>query len=355
MTDLNLTLSDIGEKALIRDFIKPLFNAHDDPCGVGDDCAMVRVGDDIVLLSTDRVPADLTAFRLGILDYDGLGDYLARLNLSDIAACGGRPVALLLNLGLPGSAKYEDVRSLCRGFNRQAETHGCRVLGGDITAAVELSASATSIGLASQGRVLTRRGAKVGDSIFLSRPAGLTPTAFAYFLDPLAVDLSTDDVLQLRRQFTAMAPMIGLGRELASSSLCTSCMDNTDGIGQSLSELAAASDASFVVEMEMIAVPEVAARVANQTRKEPFRLLFDGGADFSLIGTLQGQWNACDARGRFGSFLEIIGRVERGSGVWLKRRGVASPLEFSGWNYFAASGQMNLAGNHSAATKDRER
>src|ERR1039458_7881461 len=117
-------ISTLGEKSLIRDFIKPYFNAKDDPAGIGDDCAMVKFGEEIALLSTDRVPSDLTAFKLGILDFYGLGDYLARLNLSDIAACGGRAVGLLLNLGLPNDIAYGDVQALCRGFGGCAEQIG---------------------------------------------------------------------------------------------------------------------------------------------------------------------------------------------------------------------------------------
>lgn len=163
-------LSEVGEKALIRDFIKPFFNIADDPAGVGDDCAMVAFGNEVALLSTDRVPSDLTAFRLGILDYTGMGDYLARLNLSDIAACGGNPAGLLLNLGLPPDIAYDDVQAICRGFESCARRHGAPVLGGDITSACELSISATSIGRAVRQQVLTRRGARPGDSVFVSRP-----------------------------------------------------------------------------------------------------------------------------------------------------------------------------------------
>src|SRR2546429_2979823 len=94
MTEHKLTISDIGEKKLIHDFIKPFFNADNEPYGVGDDCAMVRVGDEVVLFSTDRVPADLTAFRLGILDYGGLCGYFARFNTIDNAACGGCSVGV---------------------------------------------------------------------------------------------------------------------------------------------------------------------------------------------------------------------------------------------------------------------
>src|SRR5215472_387716 len=334
MIDRKLTISDVGEKKLIREFIKPFFNAEDDPCGVGDDCAMIELGDQIVLFSTDRVPADLTAFRLGILDHHGLGGYLAQLNLSDIAACGGRPIGVLLNLGLPPNTAYEHVESICKGFRLQAEKTGCRVLGGDITDSMELSISATSVGLAKRSQVLRRRGARPGDSIFISRPAGMTPAAFEYLLGNPAQELPEEDVARLREQFIAMYPMVELGQKLADSGVCTSCMDNTDGIGQSLSELGEASCVSFVVDEARINIPKLVIRVASLRNKEPLEFLFNGGADFSLIGTLRGQWNPNDAKVRFGESLEIIGHVQDGSGLRLLKSGVLHDLVFKGWNYF---------------------
>jgi thiamine-monophosphate kinase len=327
-------ISDVGEKSLIRDFIKPFFNADDDPCGVGDDCAMIRIGETMVLFSTDRVPADLTAFRLGILDFRGLGDYLARLNLSDIVACGGRPAALLLNLGLPATLEYDNVTAICAGFRDRAETHRCKVLGGDITSSLELSISATSIGTVQADQVLRRRGAQPGDSVFISRPPGMTPAAFEYFLGQPKDELPKADVDRLREQFTAMAPMVELGERLGQSGLCTSCMDNTDGIGQSLVELAEASRVSFVIEERMIFIPDVVAKVANLRDKEPLDFIFNGGADFSLIGTLRGDWSGNVARAQFGPSLHIIGRATEGEGVILKRGDEAQELSFKGWNYF---------------------
>ncbi len=327
-------ISDVGEKSLIRDFIKPFFNADDDPCGVGDDCAMIRIGETMVLLSTDRVPADLTAFRLGILDFRGLGDYLARLNLSDIVACGGRPAALLLNLGLPATLEYDNVTAICAGFRDRAEAHQCKVLGGDITSSLELSVSATSIGTVQADRVLRRRGAQPGDSVFISRPPGMTPAAFEYFLGQPKHELPKADVDRLREQFSTMAPMVELGEQLGHSGLCTSCMDNTDGIGQSLAELAEASRVSFIIEEKLIVIPEIVAKVANLRDKEPLDFLFNGGADFSLIGTLRGDWNSNMATAQFGPSLRIIGRVAEGEGLLLKRGDDAQELCFKGWNYF---------------------
>jgi thiamine-monophosphate kinase len=334
--DSTLRLSQVGEKTLIRDFIKPFFNSADDPAGVGDDCAIVTFGDEVALFSTDRVPSDLTAFRLGILDFHGLGDYLARLNLSDIAACGGRAVGLLLNLGLPNDIMYEDVLALCRGFGSRTQRHGATVLGGDITSACELSISATSIGRAARGRVLTRRAAMPGDSIFISRPLGLTPAAFHVFLGKLESGISADALTLLRRQFTDLEPMLYLGQALAASGECGACMDNTDGIGQSLSELSDASKCAFVVHASALQIPSVVESVSQVIGLPPVAFIFNGGADFSLVGTIRGDWSSERATTHFGHPLQIIGHVEAGRGVWLDD-GQRNPLAFRGWNYFSAA------------------
>jgi thiamine-monophosphate kinase len=332
MNASQISLSDLGEKALIREFIKPFFNSNDDPAGVGDDCAMVPCGEDLILLSTDRVPSDLTAFKLGILDYHGLGDYLARLNLSDVAACGGRAVGLLLNLGLPDHISFDQVRALCTGFRDRAERHQATVLGGDVTSCGELSISATSIGKVRRECVLTRRGAKPGDSIFVSRPLGVTPAAFrAFAMDGFYRLLSADFVSLLERQFTSMDPMLPLGIALGKSGRFGACMDNTDGIGQSLFELAEASRCALIVDHTSLRVPDVVRAVSELANADPLELLFGAGADFSLVGTLRGLWSDEDASMAFQQPIQIIGRVDTGEGVWFEN---GQPLTFHGWNYF---------------------
>jgi thiamine monophosphate kinase len=78
------SLRDVGEKTLIRDLVHPLLNPMSDEDSIGDDCAIVSVPPGFgVCASTDRVPADLVRFRLGILDHFGFGRYLAVLNLGD--------------------------------------------------------------------------------------------------------------------------------------------------------------------------------------------------------------------------------------------------------------------------------
>ena len=334
------TISDLGEKKLIAEFIRPLFNPEDDVRGVGDDCAMVFEGNDVWLFSTDRVPADLIAFRLGLINHRGLGRYLATLNLSDLAACGGRPIGLLLNLGLPGELGYEEFQELCRGFQEIAAMFDCRVLGGDITHSRELSISATSIGKGVRGRVLTRRGAMAGDTLFCSRPVGMTPAAFAYLLMDDKPVVTTAEVDVLVAQFKCLLPLVDLGWELAASTRCSSCMDNTDGLGQSFLELGLASRVACVIEEQRLRIPTVVEKIASQIGVDPMRLAFGAGADFSLIGSLKGTWGQGEVGAAFGNEVLVIGHVEEGVGVFLDREGHRAPLEFTGWNYFV-NGKTN--------------
>jgi thiamine-monophosphate kinase len=333
----SLTVSAFGEKRLIAEFVRPLFNSANAVNGVGDDCAMIDIGENLILASTDRVPADLIAFRLGILNYHGLGRYLACLNLSDIAACGGTPAGLLLNMGLPSELLYSDFKAICYGFAEMADLARCPVLGGDITQAVELSISATSIGRVNKHRVLTRRSALPGDTIFLSKEPGLTPAAFAFYRNRKRAPWSLTDIdtEHLNRQFTHVIPMIDLGLALAEKAVCTACMDNTDGIGQSLTELSRESEAAFVVDSENVVFPDVVHKVARAVEQDTFELGLSGGADFSLVGTLHGEWTTETATRAVGFPLSVIGRVEEGTGVFVKQREMRKPLSCGGWDYFS--------------------
>jgi thiamine-monophosphate kinase len=179
-----------------------------------------------------------------------------------------------------------------------------------------------------------------GDSIFVSRPLGLTPAAFCVFLGGLEARLPADSVALLRRQFTAMEPMLTLGQSLGASAERGACIDNTDGIGQSLIELGEASKCAFVVRRSGLEIPPVVEIVSRLVGVKPLDLLFDCGAGFSLVGTLRGEWSNDRATARYGQPIEIIGRVEAGQGLWLEDK-ERQPVTSRGWNYFSLPSQIN--------------
>jgi thiamine-monophosphate kinase len=344
MSDLSVSkvgsLQDFGEKAVIAELLRPLFNANNDPNGVGDDCAALAIpAGALALFSTDRVPADLFSFRAGILDYFGLGRYLAVLNISDIAACGGKPLGLLLNFGLPAGLEIEQLLSICKGALSIVEACNAKVLGGDLSASCELSLSATAIGYVDSKQILRRSGACDGDSVFISRDLGITPIALRYCQNPRAFEgYAPHDISALQHQFTSLGPMLDLAAKLSASGECTSAMDNTDGVWQSLHELATESRVQAVVDSESLAIPRLVKKYADENGEDPIQLAFSAGADFSLVGTLKGSWTSAQATEMFGENVCIIGtcRAADKASVILKTGKTFSELRDPGWNYFTS-------------------
>lgn len=332
-----ITVSELGEKRIISDIVRPMFNSERDPYGVGDDCGVI-ISDYgcAVLLSTDRVPADLIALKHGLIGYRGFGSHLASLNLSDIAACGGKPIGLLLNCGLPKDFMVADFRELCCGVRDVVGAVGCRVLGGDISSSAELSVSASVVGTAIPSEILFRSGARSGDLVFFSRPVGLTPAAFWLLRTPGAAhDVAKESQAELRNHLLSLLPMVQLGRALAAYGWCTSCMDNTDGLAQTLTELGEASGVGFELESGSVSLPGTVLEVARIRGEDPYDFALGPGHDFSLVGTLQADTPAGVLAELEAFGLQVVGIASERGGVRLRETNGQRELATLGWNYFS--------------------
>jgi len=328
---LDAVIGDFGEKRLLKEVILPLVNPNLDPYLAGDDCGIVDVPDGHYLCaSTDRVPWDLTAYRLKIISERELGYYLAVLNLSDIAATGASPVGLLLNFALPPSFSVRQLVDIMSGVLAASTKYGVSVLGGDLSDAAEPSLSATSIGIGRRGMHLGRAGAQEGDFIYISGLCGLAATAFRYFLEakPRGLSLATERENLLKLAFTNPVPQIGLGQAIAASGNRATAMDNTDGLSQSLSELADASFKHYVIHQDLLPIHPVTAEVAEYLSEDPFELALGPGADFNLVGTIDSEAPLERLT------LNRIGQVEAGSGISILTNGVTRSIQPRGWNYF---------------------
>lgn len=334
----NVRLKDIGEKEIIKRYIKPLFN----PLGirdlVGDDCAVIDIsGKSKICISTDRVPADLISFKLGIIDYFGLGYYLAVLNISDIVSSGARPLGLLLTLAFQEDFFVMDFVQLLMGVKKACEEYNCEIIGGDLSNSTEMSISATSVGLANTEQILYRSSAMQGDYVYCSDYLGLTSTAFAYFLEakPNGLKLLEEDEVLLKNQFRKPHVNIGLSARLAGDSFRVTCMDNTDGIGQSLLELSEINDMCFVLSSNSLPIHPISRKVADYLGRSIFDIALGAGADFQLVGTIEPSLVPIEIENIIGNGLHIIGHTMQGKGVCIQDKdGNISEHKVSGWNYY---------------------
>ena len=332
-----MKLSDIGEKALIADYIKPLFNPTNRAESVGDDCALIPITSKLyVCVSTDRVPPDLISFKLGLIAYRELGRYLAVLNISDIAAAGGEPSALLLNLAFPRDFDLADFQEILAGAKEAAELYGAKVLGGDLSDAREMNLVATSIGTVSKQEALLRSGARPGDRVFCSNDLGMTPTAFLHYLyhgDRAPMRLSLDEEAVLTSNFRHPRARVTLGRSLAKSGRCTAAMDVTDGISQSLCEIAASSGIGIVLDVASLPIHQLSVKITNYYGADLIETILGPGADFQLVGTLNTTTH--QHHESLPLDVKIIGEVIEGRGLSLRcEDGRIVPFAPQGWNYY---------------------
>ena len=130
--DRRAIVSDWGEKRIIREIIGPICNSPAIEIEVGDDAAVLNfpAGQQIVI-SCDKIPEDLLALQLGLMDPFSHGRYLATVNLSDIAAMGGQPLGLLCTLAIPDTFELEYLRAFVEGFAAGGAEWSTPVVGGD--------------------------------------------------------------------------------------------------------------------------------------------------------------------------------------------------------------------------------
>ena len=230
--------------------------------GVGDDCALLQPAPGMQLaISSDMLVAGRHFFP--DVDPRTLGHKALAVNLSDLAACGARPLGFTLALALP-NADPAWLAPFAQGLFALADAHGCTLVGGDTTRGplnicITVFGEVPVVGEASksQSLALLRSGAKVGDDVYVSGTLGDAALALlalqgrlpAGFVLPPAV------LAQARQRLEQPTPRLGLG--IALRGIATAAADISDGLlgdlghilEQSGPGLGATLDISFAINL----------------------------------------------------------------------------------------------------------
>jgi thiamine-monophosphate kinase len=256
-----LSVAAHGERRLIAGIRRWLGRASPAaPFGIGDDCAVIPPARRHQLVTTDpvihgrhfddRVPPR------------AVGAKLLKRNLSDIAAMGGRPVAAVVSLALAPNTSVRWLREFYQGLAACARQHRVKIVGGDITQgpAGFFGAFLTLHGESAGRRFVTRRGARAGDSIYVTGALGGS----------------------LLGHHHSFAPRLAEGAWLAGRPEVRAMMDVSDGLAKDLDSL---TPAGLVPALAATAVPVSAAarRRAKTTRKSPLAHALGDGEDYELL------------------------------------------------------------------------
>ena len=322
-------LSDIGERGAIE-ILSRIYD-RGQPIGLGHDVGVVDWGDDYLVVTTDVVNQK-THLPTGASPSQ-IGWYATAVNLSDIAAAGARPLGFVAALSMPADTDVEFLRGLGQGMDECTREFGIAVLGGDTKEAPTLSIAGTAFGRVRKDRILLRTGAKPGDAIVVTGDLGRAGHA-AKTLEQ-ATALRTDALNQLLRPY----PRIAEGQLLSESGVATSCMDLSDGLGVSLTQLAAMTRLSYQIEFEALPLFKGLASLPPAVTKEI--ALYYGG-DYELLATVRADGleslleRASSARPRRTPFT-VIGKVAAPGGNVLVSKAGKEPLLAKGWEHFRSS------------------
>lgn len=295
-------MREYGEFDFIES-IKALFAKmpQNDFEGIGDDCAVLPIGgDEVLVFTSDMLNEDIhfltdksTPFQIGYKS--------VMVNISDVAAMGAKPVATLLSLALPEERFGEWSADFMKGYHAASKRYGVKLVGGDTTKSKSgVCINVTAIGRAPLSNIKRRSTAKVGDVIMVTGKLGASAAGLR---DVLSGKLTT------RNAKIHLMPeaRVKEGMWLGERPEVHAMMDISDGIGSDLEHIIALSKKGAVIYEDCL----------PQAEGADFTDALSGGEDYELLLTVERRKAdelAHRFEAKFGKPLYSIGKIVRGNG-----------------------------------------
>ncbi len=299
---------------------------------IGDDCCEV-ISHGSFLISTDSLVDGIHFDRLFHPPHL-LGRKSIAVNLSDIAAMGGKPRFILLSLCLPVDLEWEWITSWLDGVLEILEEFECVLIGGDTVKAKELVVTVTVLGEPVNTGAIYRNTAKEGDSVWVSGPLGSAGCGLMLLSheqqQPGVIGL--DSFGTLINAHLDPKPEIELGQKLAGSGMVTAMQDISDGLATDLAHICKASNVSAYIQAEQLPFLPELPEAATVLKAEVEDLLLRSGEDYQLVFTVK--------QGKEEDFMECIqgvvrvGAIRSGKGVFLEREnGTIEDISYQGYEH----------------------
>lgn len=300
--------------------------------GVGDDCALLQPQHGMQLAVSSDMLVQGRHF-LSTTPSADVGHKALAVNLSDLAACGAKPLAFTLALALP-SVDEAWLAGFAKGLWALADVHSCELIGGDTTQG-PLNICITVLGEVPPGDALLRQHAQLGDDIYVSGTVGDARLALEVFRGNLS--LQTADFEAARARMDRPTPRVSLG--LALRGVANAAIDISDGLLGDLGHILQRSHVGAVIETAWVQ-DSAAISDAMQTISLNKRLDFAlaGGDDYELLFTAAPDQadEVLAAAEQCGVSVTCIGRITPVAGLQvLDLQGLPLSRRFAGFDHFA--------------------
>lgn len=242
--------------------------------GVGDDCALFAPAPGMQLAVSSDMLVEGRHF-LPTVAPERLGHKALAVNLSDLAACGAKPLAFTLALAMP-RVDERFLAGFARGLLALADDHACELIGGDTTQG-PLNLCITVFGEVPQGQALLRSGARAGDDLYVSGTLGDARLALEAFRG--TVSLAGPAFDRTRVAMEQPRPRVALG--LALRAIASSAIDVSDGLLGDLGHVLRRSGVGAELQVDamprsgdLASLPEALQRVCTLAGGDDYELVF---------------------------------------------------------------------------------
>ena len=321
----------MGEFELIRRFFQR--PTRRSALGIGDDCALLVPAPGMQMaISTDMLLEGKHFFA--DVNPQLLGHKALAVNLSDLAACGAKPLAFTLALSLP-RADAAWCQAFADGLFALADAHDCELIGGDTTQG-PLNICITVFGEVPAQNALLRSGAQVGDDIWVSGSLGDARLALDALLRQHALPPAV--LAQTRQRLEQPTPRVELG--MALRGIATSALDVSDGLIGDLGHILDASGVGARIDANIT-------RTLLQARKHPLMAALAtsridactlaGGDDYEQCFTAPAAAQSAvrEAAAASQTPVTCIGRIEAERGMRIMAPGGQQlPMRFTSFDHF---------------------
>jgi len=329
--DSDITVASVGEHALIERVRQRAASSADWVLlGIGDDAAVLRPARGAVDVVTTDAMVEGVHFRRDWTAPRAIGHKSLAVNLSDLAAMGARPRAVLLSLVLPADFPLRDFDELIDGVVTLANAAHAPLVGGNIARSPgPLVVDVTALGTAHPRRLLTRGGGRPGDELFLTGTVGAAAAGLSMLQEGEERSSLSPEAAACVARYEQPSPRTRIGERVAGAKAASACVDLSDGLADAVRQLAAASRCGVVLDGEHIPVDEGAAAWARRRGQSPVDFTLAGGEDYELLFAVPRQrLSAFRAVGRREQNVPLtrVGRLAPEPGCWLERDGRREPL-----------------------------
>lgn len=327
--------TESAEDRLIARYFRPLAT-HPGAFGLGDDAAVLTPppGCDLVL-KTDGVIAGVHFFPDD--PPECVGRKALRMNLSDLAAKGAKPIGFLLSLALPAKVDEAWIAAFAAGLGEDATRYGCPLLGGDTDHTPgPIWVSIAAFGVVPQGRMVRRSTANAGDSVVVTGTIGDASLGVKLRRRRgLAKRWRLSEAMQaqLAQRYLLPEPRNALAEAVLQHA--SAAMDVSDGLVGDLAKLCRASAVAAEIDVARVPLSE-AARATLAAAPELIETVLTGGDDYEIVLTLPPDRLAAFAAAAKAAGVPAteIGRVQAGEGARFLRDGKALSFARPSYSHF---------------------